>query len=205
VTIPDRPLCCGRPLYDWGRIDQAKALWQQTLATLQNDIDAGTPVIGLEPACTSAFRDELVDLFPGDEKAKRLSEQTLFFTEFLDRNDCDLPRIDSKALVQLHCHHHAVIKPTAEKAIFKRLGVDSEIMASGCCGMAGAFGFETDKYAVSMAAAERVLLPKVRAAEADTLILANGFSCREQIEQASGRSAIHIAELIAARLLDTEG
>jgi FAD/FMN-containing dehydrogenase/Fe-S oxidoreductase len=204
VTIPDRPLCCGRPLYDWGRIDQAKALWQQTLATLQNDIEAGTPVIGLEPACTSAFRDELVDLFPGEEKAKRLCEQTLFFTEFLDRNDCDLPRIDSKALVQLHCHHHAVIKPTAEKAIFTRLGLDSEIMASGCCGMAGAFGFEVDKYPVSMAAAERVLLPKVRAAEADTLILANGFSCREQIEQASRRSAIHIAELIAARLPNIE-
>jgi len=200
VSIPDRVLCCGRPLYDWGRIDDAKALWRQTIAALRTDIEAGTPLVGLEPACVTAFRDELVDLFPDDPAARRLSEQALFLTEFLDRNSVELPRIGGSALVQLHCHHHAVIKPTSEKEILKRMGVDFEIMASGCCGMAGAFGFERDKYDVSMTAGERVLLPKVRAAAADTLIIANGFSCREQIEQGSPRKSLHIAEVIAEHL-----
>jgi Fe-S oxidoreductase len=203
VAIPRQQLCCGRPLYDWGRIDDAKALWKQTLRTLHDDIVAGTPIVGLEPACVSAFRDELPDLFPSDKAAKRLSEQTLFLTEFLDRNNCDLPRIDGHALVQLHCHHHAVIKPAAEKSVLEKLGLDFEVMASGCCGMAGSFGFEKDKYPVSMAAAERVLLPKLRGAAAETVVLANGFSCREQIEQGSGRATRHIAELIAERLAET--
>ena len=197
VVIPERPLCCGLPLYDWGYIDQAKGHWRRTLDTLRPEIESGTPVVGLEPACVSAFRDELVDLFPDNKLARRLSEQTLFLTEFLDRNECALPRVGGSALVQLHCHHHAVIKPASEQKILERLGVDFEIMASGCCGMAGAFGFEEDKYEVSMAAGERVLLPKVRDAAEDTVILANGFSCREQIEQGAKRKAVHIAELLA--------
>ncbi len=200
VVIPDRVLCCGRPLYDWGRLREAKTLWRKTLHVLREEIQAGTPIVGLEPACVAAFRDELVALFPSDDRARRLSAQTLFLTEFLERNHCDLPRVEGPALVQLHCHHHAVIKPTAEEEILERLGLDFEVMASGCCGMAGSFGFEIDKYTVSMTAAERVMLPKVRAARADTLIIANGFSCREQIEQGTGRDTQHIAEVIADRL-----
>ena len=198
VVIPQRVLCCGRPLYDWGRIDQAKALWRQTMETLKSEVEAGTPLIGLEPGCTSTFRDELIDLFPDNDLARKLSEQTLFFTEFLDRNDtAALPRIGGNALVQLHCHHHAVIKPEAERSVLERLGVDHEIMASGCCGMAGSFGFESGKYEISQRLAERVMLPKVRKAPQETVILANGFSCREQIEQGSARRTAHIAELIA--------
>ncbi|MGH6683116.1 MAG: (Fe-S)-binding protein, partial [Pseudolabrys sp.] len=204
VTIPQRVLCCGRPLYDWGRLDEAKALWRETMQTLATEIASGTPIIGLEPACVSAFRDELVDLFPDNQQAQQLSRQTSFFTEFLERHEGDLPAVGGGALVQLHCHHHAVIKPDAEKAVLKRLGVNYEIMASGCCGMAGAFGFEKDKYEVSMKAAERVLLPKVRAAAGDTLILANGFSCREQIEQGSARKTRHIADIIAERIGATQ-
>ena len=204
VAIPQRALCCGRPLYDWGRIDEAKALWRETMQTLETEIKAGTPIIGLEPACVSAFRDELIGLFPDNELAQQLSKQTSFFTEFLERHDGDLPAVGGDALVQLHCHHHAVIKPDAEKAVLKRLGVNYEIMASGCCGMAGAFGFEKDKYDVSMKAAERVLLPKVRAAADDMVILADGFSCREQIEQGSARKARHIADIIAERIGATQ-
>lgn len=200
VVIPGRVLCCGRPLYDWGQLDKAKALWRETLATLKDEIEAGTPLIGLEPACTSAFRDELIDLFPDDERAQKLGRQTVFFTEFLAQQGAPLPQIGGGALVQLHCHHHAVIKPQAEKNIMKKLGLDFEVMASGCCGMAGAFGFERRKYDVSMTAAERAMLPQVRAAGDDTVILANGFSCREQIEQGSGRQTRHIAELIADHL-----
>ena len=205
VAIPSRALCCGRPLYDWGFLDDAKDLWRETLDTLRPDIEAGTPLIGLEPACTSAFRDELIGLFPGNELAQQLSKQTLFFTEFLDTGGCEMQPVKGNALVQLHCHHHAVLKPASERKVLDGLGLDYNIMASGCCGMAGAFGFETDKYDVSMKAAERVMLPKMRAAGSDTLILANGFSCREQIEQGSGRQTQHIAELVAAGLAAKSG
>jgi Fe-S oxidoreductase len=179
-------------------LDTAKRLWRETLATLEPEIEAGTPIIGLEPACVSAFRDELPGLFAGEERARRLSGQTLFLTEFLDQV-CDVPRLpqSAAALVQMHCHQHAVIRPRSEQSVLRKLGIEHEIMASGCCGMAGSFGFETAKYPVSMICAERVLLPKVRAASPETIILANGFSCREQIEQCTGRATLHIAELLA--------
>jgi FAD/FMN-containing dehydrogenase/Fe-S oxidoreductase len=200
VAIPDRPLCCGRPLYDWGMLDRAKELWREVMTSLRTEIERGTPVVGLEPACVSAFRDELVGLFPDDALARRLSDQTLLLSEFLDRemSGASLPRMAGAALVQLHCHHHAVLNPQAEARMLQRIGIDAEILASGCCGMAGAFGFEAEKYEVSMRAAERVLLPRVRSAAADTLVLADGFSCREQIEQATGRKTLHIAELLAS-------
>ena len=202
VTIPKRTLCCGRPLYDWGMLDRAKALWNKTLEALAKEIQQGTPIIGLEPACVSAFRDELPDLFPGNERAARLAQQTLFLTEFLDRHSerKRLPQVSGSALVQVHCHHHAVIKPVAEQRVLDRLGLDYELMKSGCCGMAGSFGFEKSKYDVSMAAAERVLLPTIRAAPRERIILANGFSCREQIEQGSGRKTLHVAELLSQNL-----
>jgi Fe-S oxidoreductase len=198
VVIPDRSLCCGRPLYDWGMLDKAGRLWQRTLSALAPEIENGTPIVGLEPACVSAFRDELPALFPGNERAQRLSQQTLFFSEFIERQYGDgVPRIDGSALVHLHCHHHAVIRPDCERSLLERTGVDHEILASGCCGMAGSFGFEADKYEISMRLAESTLLPRVRAASAQTAILADGFSCREQIEQGSGRPTLHIAELLA--------
>jgi FAD/FMN-containing dehydrogenase/Fe-S oxidoreductase len=200
VVLPDRPLCCGRPLYDWGMLDSAKRLWRRTLADLRSEIEAGTPVVGLEPACVSAFRDELPGLFPQDDAAQRLSRQTFFFTEFIDRTapDVPLPRIARSALVQIHCHHHSIIKPQSEQRVLDRLGLDYELVPSGCCGMAGSFGFESEKYEVSMRAAERVLLPRLRAAPPETILLANGFSCREQIEQATGRRTAHVAELMQA-------
>src|SRR5262249_25446057 len=154
----------------------AKSLWAEVFSSLGNEIREGTPIIGLEPACVSAFRDELIALHPGDERAEQLSRQMLFLTEFLDRRDVDLSKAAGSALVQIHCHHHAVITTASEQKVLDRLGIEYEILASGCCGMAGAFGFETGKYDVSMTAAERVLLPAVRAAAPDTLVLANGFS-----------------------------
>jgi FAD/FMN-containing dehydrogenase/Fe-S oxidoreductase len=202
VAIPERALCCGRPLYDWGMLDRAKALWGRVLDSFAPEIRDGTPVVGLEPACVSAFRDELPGLFPGDERAQRLSQQMLFFSEFIDRycGDKPLAMNRARALVQIHCHQHAVIKTTSEKAVLDRLSLDYQIMNSGCCGMAGAFGFEREKYDVSMTAAERVLLPSVRDAGLETIILANGFSCREQIEQGAARQTLHLAELMANHL-----
>ncbi len=202
VAMLPRPLCCGRPLYDWGMLDTAKRYLKRILQALANDIGAGTPVIGLEPACVTTFRDELVNLFPNDDLARRLSRQSYVLSEFLESQcrDFELPHIGGKALVQIHCHHHAVITDAAERAVLDRLGLDYEVLASGCCGMAGSFGFEADKYEISQAAGERVLLPRVRQAGADTLILADGFSCREQIEQGTGRRTRHLAEVIAGAL-----
>jgi Fe-S oxidoreductase len=198
VRLPGASLCCGRPLYDWGWIDQAHALWRRTLAALDDDIAAGTPIVGLEPACVSAFRDELPNLFPHEPAARKLSGQARLLTEFLnERGHSFAPRPATAALVQLHCHHHAVLDARAEAAILQGCGVEAEILHGGCCGMAGAFGFEADKIAVSRSAGERVLLPRVRSAPPDTLILANGFSCREQIEQETGRATLHVAELLA--------
>jgi len=202
VAIPERPLCCGRPLYDWGMLDSAKRLWRRTMRALQREIEAGTSIVGLEPACVSAFRDELPGLFPHDALVQKLSKQTLFFTEFIERigQDAPLPHIGRSALAQIHCHHHSVIQPQSERWVLGRLDLDCEFLPSGCCGMAGSFGFESEKYDLSMRAAERVLLPRIRAAAPDTTLLANGFSCREQIEQATGRKTTHIAELISQAL-----
>src|SRR5262249_40567671 len=116
VVLPRRPLCCGRPLYDWGMLDTAKAQPRQGLHVLAGHLRRGTPIVGLEPACVTAFRDELIQLFPDDALAQRLSRSIVMLSEFLDR-DCagaKLPHVGGKALVQIHCHHHAVIKPAAE-------------------------------------------------------------------------------------------
>jgi Fe-S oxidoreductase len=198
VETPQASLCCGRPLYDWGWIDQAKALWRRTFAALQAEIDAGVPIVGLEPACVSAFRDELPALFPNEPVARALSRQTLLLAEFLDRERVH-PQLERppRALVHLHCHQHAVLDAGAETRVLKACGVETTAAPQGCCGMAGAFGLEAGKYAVSMAAGERALLPAVRAADQHTAIVADGFSCREQIEQATGRPTLHLAELLA--------
>jgi len=152
----------------------------------------------LEPSCASVFRDELLNLFPDDPRAQKLSGQVFLLSEFLETkadHSC-LPAISRKALVHGHCHQKSVLKMTDEEAILRRLGVDYEIPSPGCCGMAGAFGFEKEKYPVSVAIGELELLPAVRRTPEDWLIIANGFSCREQIQQCTGRHALHLAEVI---------
>ena len=202
VVIPSKPLCCGRPLFDWGMLDRAENWLREIMGSIGPEIESGTPMVGLEPACITTFRDELPGLFPRDRTAIALKENALLFSEFLDRHckDFTLPQVKAKALTQIHCHHYAVLDVEAEKRVMSRLGLDYEVMPSGCCGMAGSFGFESGKYDVSMKAAERVLLPKIRAADGDCLILADGFSCREQIEQSTARKTHHLAELIAMKL-----
>ncbi len=200
VDIPKQSLCCGRPLYDWGWIDQARGLWRKTLAALQADIEAGATVVGLEPACVSGFRDELPALFPDDPLAAALSKQTRLFSEFLSDHGL-APAFDpgavSGALVQFHCHHHSVLGEEAEKKVLSALPVETEYLQAGCCGMAGSFGFEAEKYRLSQTIGERAIFPKIREAGAQTAILADGFSCREQIEQATGRKTLHLAEFLA--------
>ncbi|HZQ61234.1 MAG TPA: FAD-linked oxidase C-terminal domain-containing protein [Casimicrobiaceae bacterium] len=200
VVLPKRPLCCGRPLYDWGMLDLALSLWRQTLATLKDDIEAGTPVIGLEPACVAAFRDELANLLPYDENAKRLCKQTFMLSEFLRDIGYRPPRLERRALVHMHCNHRAVMHTDAEEWLLRELGVDYQVPDDGCCGLAGSFGFERHKYELSMKIGEQKLLPAVRGAHPDTLVVADGFSCREQIRHGAQRRALHVAEIAAMAL-----
>jgi len=203
VRVPPRTLCCGRPLYDYGMLDRAERFLRQVLDALRPDIEAGVPVVGLEPSCVAVFRDELHGLLPNDEDARRLGQQTYLLSEFLAKQAPDFapPRLERKALVHVHCHHKSVLKYDAEEALLRKLGLDYEILNSGCCGMAGGFGFEAgEKYDVSVKAGERVLLPAVRSAPKDALVISDGFSCREQIAQTTDRQALHLAQVVQMAL-----
>jgi len=202
VIVPKANLCCGRPLYDFGMLDRARALLLQILEELSPEIEAGIPILGLEPSCVAVFRDELLNLFPHDQRAQALSRQTFLLSEFLEARakDFPFPRLDRKALLHGHCHHKSLMKMTAEESVLHRLGIDFQSPAPGCCGMAGSFGFDRDKYDVSMAIGELELLPAVRQAPPDWLIIADGFSCREQIAQGSPRHALHLAEVLQMAL-----
>jgi Fe-S oxidoreductase len=175
---------------------------REIIGALRSEIRAGTPVVGLEPSCVAVFRDELLNLFPNDEDAIRLSKQTYLLSEFLRQKASafKLPKLHRQATVHAHCHHSAVMKFNAEQAVLEDLSLDYDILKSGCCGMAGSFGFEPSKYDVSIACGERVLLPAIRHAGKDTLIIANGFSCREQIMQETDPHAMHLAEVIQLAL-----
>jgi len=202
VAIPRRHLCCGRPLYDFGLISQAKHYLQRILQDFSKQIDAGLPIVVLEPSCASVFRDELRNLFPTDPRADRLRRQTFLLSEFLEHHapGYQPPRLARKVLLHGHCHQKALMNMGHEESLLLKMGADLQSLDTGCCGMAGPFGFAEDKFTVSQAVGERVLLPAVRHAQADTLILSDGFSCQEQILQATGRRAIHLAEAMQLAL-----
>jgi Fe-S oxidoreductase len=177
----------------------AKRQLCRILQTLRPQIEAGIPLVGLEPSCLAVFRDELHGLFPRDEDARRLYRQSYLLSEFLEQQakNYQPARLQRKAVVHGHCHHKAIMQLDAETAVLTKLGLDFEILDSGCCGMAGGFGFEKgERYEVSIKAGERVLLPAVRQAAKDTLVIADGFSCREQIAQTTDRRALHLAEVL---------
>jgi FAD/FMN-containing dehydrogenase/Fe-S oxidoreductase len=202
VIVPQSHVCCGRPLYDFGMLDRAKLYLRRIMQVLASEIDAGIPIVVLEPSCASVFRDELGNLFPDDARADRLRRQTFLLSEFLQKHapGYQPPHLSQKLLLHGHCHHKAIMKMTDEEALLRRTGSDVKALDAGCCGMAGPFGFAREKYAVSQAIGERVLLPAVRQAEPDTLIVSDGFSCREQIFQATGREAVHLAEVLQRAL-----
>jgi FAD/FMN-containing dehydrogenase/Fe-S oxidoreductase len=203
VVVPDRPLCCGRPLYDYGMLRLARRLLEGVLDGLRDEIRAGTPVITLEPSCGAVFRNELTNMLPDDEDAKRLARQTFTLGEFLAQHaqDWELPRLERKALVHFHCHQRATSDVDCDKAVLDRLGLDYEVLETGCCGLAGSFGYEAgERYAVSVKVGEQKLLPAVREASPHTLIVTDGFSCASQIEQRSDRHALHLAQVIQMAL-----
>lgn len=182
-------------------LDQARTRLEQILEALRPQIAAGIPLIGLEPGCISVFRDEMTNLLghnPMVERdAERLKQQTFLLSEFLVcKADYRPPQLRGKAIVHGHCHHKSVLRFDFEQELLRRTGLDFQVLDSGCCGMAGSFGFEADKYEVSVKIGERVLLPAIRQTAADTLIIADGFSCFEQIQGLTGRTPLHIAEVL---------
>jgi FAD/FMN-containing dehydrogenase/Fe-S oxidoreductase len=204
VMLPKANLCCGRPLYDWGMLDRAKILLLKILDNLESEIDREISLVVLEPSCAAVFRDELLNLFPKDDRALRLSRRTFLLSEFLEKKAThfQLPKLSGKALVHGHCHHKSIMRMTDEESVLRKMGIDFHAPVPGCCGMAGSFGFEADKYETSIAIGELELLPAIRKASSDCLVIANGFSCREQIAQCTNRRAVHLAEVIA-QAMDT--
>jgi FAD/FMN-containing dehydrogenase/Fe-S oxidoreductase len=198
VVLPEQPVCCGRPLYDYGMLPTARRFLERLVAVLGPHARAGALVVGVEPSCVAVFRDELVSLLPHDEDAKRLSLQTLTLAEFLQQEapDWEVPPLRRRALVHGHCHQKAVMGMSAEQQLYERMGLDAELLDAGCCGLAGSFGFEAEHHDISVAIAEQRLLPIVRDAPEDTLLIADGFSCKTQIEQLSERRALHTAQVI---------
>jgi FAD/FMN-containing dehydrogenase/Fe-S oxidoreductase len=201
VTLPTQHLCCGRPLYDFGMLDTAKDYLLKTLNALTAQLQAGTPIVVLEPSCASVFRDELTNLLPHDPRAQKLRDQTFLLSEFLVKRAPHYkpPQLTEKILVHGHCHHRATMGMHDEIALLRLTGADVELLDSGCCGMAGPFGFEKDKYTVSQTLANRVLLPAVRNKAASTILVTDGFSCAEQITQNTNTKPMHLAEVLAQK------
>ncbi len=198
VTVPNRHLCCGRPLYDFGMLDTAKRYLIKVLDALTPQLESGTPIVVLEPSCASVFRDELPNLFPNNPRAAKLRDQTLLLSEFLVKHAPNYkpPQIDEKIIVHGHCHHRATMGMHDELKILRATGADVQLLDSGCCGMAGPFGFEKEKFDLSQKLAERVLLPAVRNAS-KSIIISDGFSCCEQVTQNDQPRPLHLAELLA--------
>jgi FAD/FMN-containing dehydrogenase/Fe-S oxidoreductase len=203
VVIPQDDLCCGRPLYDQGMLDRAKQRLQQSMDALSPMLERDAYVVGLEPSCILTFRDELPSLFPDNPRAQKLRERSLLLDEFLAREvpgflQSQQKPFKAKALLHGHCHQKALAGLDAETAILSKIdGLDLEILDAGCCGMAGAFGYEESHFAVSKACAERVLLPAINRSERETIVISDGFSCRAQIRQfCPDRRPMHLAQVL---------
>jgi FAD/FMN-containing dehydrogenase/Fe-S oxidoreductase len=199
VVIPKRVLCCGRPLYDYGLLDTAKRYWERILGDLAGEIAAGTPVVGVEPSCVAAFRDELVNLFPERAAARELAKHTHTLAEFLSQHvpGYQPPRLPrQRAIVHYHCHQRAIVGSSCDDRLLAAVGLELEQPQETCCGMAGSFGFERDHYELSNAIGELKLLPAVRRATSATLIVADGFSCRTQVQAGAKRRPLHLAEVL---------
>lgn len=200
VEVPSRHLCCGRPLYDYGFLDQAKRNLEDILDALRSQVTAGVPMVVLEPSCASVFHDEMTNIMPNSEDAQRLRAQTKLLSQFLVDINYAPPALKRKAVIHGHCHQKAMWGMSAEKQLLTKMGIDADLLDSGCCGLAGSFGYEDHHYDISIKIGERVLLPKIREAGRDTLIVSDGFSCREQIMHATARHGMHLAEVIQMAL-----
>lgn len=198
VEIAPHGLCCGRPLYDFGFLDLAEKKLRQCVEALREDIRQGVPIVGLEPSCVAVFRDELMEMLPEDMDALRLSRQFYTLGEFLKKKGMDLQALEKgqKVMYHPHCHHESIMGTDSDIEVMKNAGLQVQKLDAGCCGMAGAFGFEKKHYEYSKKSAERKLIGDIRQADSHTHIVADGFSCREQIHQFTGQKPLHSAQVI---------
>jgi Fe-S oxidoreductase len=181
-------------------LDQAKAALRKVLDVLAPQIESGTPMVVLEPGCHSVFRDELLKLFPSDANAARLAKQTVTLAEILQARHWKPQPVGGRALLHGHCHQKALGGMRPDVALLEAAGIETAAPDTGCCGMSGAFGFRAETYATSVKIGNLSVLPKVNGTAPDTLIVADGFSCREQIEGLAGRGTLHLAEVLARSL-----
>lgn len=202
VVVPPDGLCCGRPLYDFGMLDDARRYLDRVLHGMRPYLAERLPVVVLEPSCASVFKDELYNLMPDSQDAAALRDRTMLLSDLLAR-EAKLwipPKLPGRALVQGHCHQKALFGVDSEQKVLDAIGLEHEVLEAGCCGMAGAFGFVEETHRVGVACGERALLPRVRSAPLETIVMANGFSCREQIAQRTERGALHLAEVMKLAL-----
>ncbi len=202
VTVPRRPVCCGVTWISTGQLAMARRVIKHSLAAMVPYIDSDVWVVGLEPSCTAALRADVRELFPDDPVARWLGSRLLTFAEALDRLAPSTwgPAVNRTSISQTHCHQHAVLGTDADVRLMARLGIHNTVLDTGCCGLAGHFGFEREHLTVSLAVAEHGLLPAVRATPPETAVVADGFSCRTQVLHATGRQSLHLAQLIDAAL-----
>jgi len=202
VIIPPAQICCGRPLYDQGMLDLAKQRLEEAMGVLGPYAERGVPIVGLEPGCILTFRDELPRLFPSEPMAKMLAEGTFMLDEFLARNAPAYapPPRQGRALLHGHCHQKAISGLKHETALIGRVsGLKLEVLDAGCCGMAGAFGYEADHYEISKTLAERVLVPAIQRSEPGTIVISDGFSCRSQVRHfCPDARVMHLAQVLDA-------
>jgi FAD/FMN-containing dehydrogenase/Fe-S oxidoreductase len=197
VIMPEGHVCCGRPLYDYGFLDSARRYLNRVLDVLRPYVREGIPVVGMEPSCLAVFKDELSKMLPHDDDASRLAQNAYHFGEFFTAFGVEPPRLTGQALLWGHCHHRATGGVEPEEELLRRMGLEVRNVKGGCCGLAGSWGFEQGKYEISMDCGEQALLPAVRESDPDTLIVANGFSCKTQIADAgTGRRALHAGQVI---------
>ncbi|OSC38809.1 FAD-binding and (Fe-S)-binding domain-containing protein [Mycobacterium decipiens] len=200
VVLPEKPVCCGLTWISTGQLTRAKKVIARSLADLAPSLTAETPIIVLEPSCAAALRHDAPALLAHNPLARATADATHTFAEFLNRSGWRPPQLGGEALVQTHCHQHAVLGFDADRSLLAAASVKATVLDSGCCGLAGNFGFERGHYEVSNAAGERVLLPAVREAVPTTAIVADGFSCRAQITHGTSRQPVHLAQLLAGGL-----
>jgi Fe-S oxidoreductase len=203
VRVPERRLCCGLTWISTGQLDTARKILRRSVSALANEARAGLPIVGLEPSCTAVFRSDAAELLDDPALSSAVAGSVKTLAELLSESDGWRPPLLAgvDAVVQPHCHHQAVLGFSTDLDLLARAGITARAV-DGCCGLAGNFGAERGHYDLSVAVAENDLLPAVRSAGPDSVVLTDGFSCRTQLQQLTGREGIHLAELLAYASVD---
>ncbi|MBA0127345.1 FAD-binding protein [Haloechinothrix sp. YIM 98757] len=207
VLVPRRARCCGLTWMSTGQLDTARRKLRRSIETAAPHVEAGVPMVVLEPSCAALFRSDATELLGDDPDVRAVSGATHTLAEFLRAHASDWtpPEVGGSARVQVHCHQHAIMGASADEGVLRAAGAEAAQLDAGCCGLAGNFGFERGHYETSRLVAEHGVLPAVRAAPSSAAIVADGFSCRTQLDQLAGMPSAHLAEVLADGLRAQRG